>query len=106
MTVKEYLESTFKPYGDGYHTRNRVKCADGFSISIQGGTKAHYCSPREHCNEYNRVELGFPSKRMPTLNEYAEDPKRHTKTIFGFVPLEEVEAVIASHGGIVEEVTA
>jgi len=100
MTVKEYLESTFDP-DNKYNVRKGVTCADGFTVSIQGGTFSHYCSPRELCNVYHMVELGFPSAEMPELSEYAEKPENHKDSIFGYVPIEKVESVIASHGGIV-----
>lgn len=69
MTVTEFLHKTYKK--DGYNVRPRVKCADGFSISIQGGTYGHYCKPKGlvtfkpygHTNVdvYEEVELGFPT---------------------------------------------
>ena len=97
MTAIEFLKYTYKD--NEYITRPRVTYNDGFSISIQGGTKFHYCSPRILCNRYDEVELGFPSKRIPELSNYAEG-KRHTKTVFGYVPIEEIEKVIEKHGGI------
>jgi hypothetical protein len=99
MNVKEFLESTFDPYNE-YQVRPRVRCADGFSISIQGGTRFNYCTPREHVNEYQSLELGFPSHGEPELMEYAEEPRKCRRTVYGYVPLATVEVVIARHGGI------
>lgn len=81
-----------------------AKCADGFTVSIQAG-KAIYCTPREsNAYPYSTVELGFPSER-PTdaIMEYIDggpddDP---TKTVFGYVPVELVVALLKAHGGIV-----
>lgn len=100
MTVKEYLESTFDNKNQ-YQVRDRVKCSDGYSVSIQGGTYTHYCSPRRHVNRYEEVELGFPSMVDEELMEYAEDKSDPTDTVYGYVPIDVIEAVIAKHGGIV-----
>jgi len=99
MTVKEYLESTYKP-DDAYHVRNGIKCEDGFTVSVQGGTPFHYCTPRELCNVYTLVELGFPNEADDTLTEYAEDPEDPTGTVYAGVPIDVVEALIEKHGGI------
>lgn len=91
--------------------RKRIKCADGFSMSVQysGG---HYCNGREAIMGGDRasrddpipepttVEIGFPNRREPLLASYAEDPKRLTKTVYGWVPVEVVDEVLAKHGGI------
>jgi len=101
MTVKEFLESTFDPENP-YQVRDRVTCHDGYSISIQGGTVGHYCSPRQHVNEYEQVELGYPSTADDELIEYAEDGSDLTGTVYGYVPIEVIESIIAKHGGIVD----
>ncbi len=100
MTVKEYLETTFNEI-DEYHVRKAVKCADGFRVSIQGGTFFHYCRPKLHCNQYECVELGFPSMQDDLIMEYAEDETNPTRTVYGYVPIEVVENLIQKHGGIV-----
>jgi len=101
MTVKEYLESTYNPKDD-YTVRKRITCKDGFSISVQGGTSFHYCSPREHVNIYNLVELGYPSEEEELINEYAEEKGSLTNTVYGGVPIELIEKVVEKHGGIKE----
>jgi hypothetical protein len=98
QTVKEYLESTFSE--NEYENRSRIECNDGFSISVQGGTKYHYCSPRKHCNVYNEVELGYPSKPDILITKYAEDNTNLTDTVYGYVPIAIVEELIQKHGGI------
>ena len=101
MSVIEFLKSTFDP-SNPTQVRPRVYCKDGFSISVQGGTEFHYCSPRRHCNQYIEVELGFPSAADPLLEDYAEDPSDPTGTVYGYVPVEVVESLVEKHGGMIE----
>lgn len=78
-----------------------IKCADGFSMSVQSGAYA-YCSPRvDGLGFYDSYEVGFPSERDGLLMPYAEDPERPTDTVYGWVPAIIVAAVIAKHGGVV-----
>lgn len=80
----------------------RIKCKKGgLSLSIQASS-AHYCSPRINTGPYKLVEIGFPSRRLPELIKYAEEPRRLTKTVYGYVPIEKVAAVIDKYGGIKE----
>lgn len=80
----------------------RIECSDGFSVSIQASNFT-YCTPRDDTGPWTKVELGFPSEDMPSLNEYAETPDDHTGTVFAYVPLKKVMAVLDSHGGIKEK---
>ena len=98
-TVKAFLEDTYNP-NDRYFIRPFVACKDGFTVSIQGGDDFHYCTPRKRVNEYEAVELGFPSESDPLIMEYAENPAIPTETVYGWVPLDVVEKLIAKHGGI------
>ena len=100
LTAIEYLKKTYKN-DKSFYARKAVLCKDGFVISIQGGTDGHYCLPRMHCNIYDNVELGFPSKRENLIMEYIEDNENPTETVYGYVPIEIVEKVIKKHGGIV-----
>ena len=80
----------------------RVVCADGFSVSIQANDTA-YCEPRiSGAERYHRVELGFPSGADEMILDYAEDPTRPTETVYGYVPVEVVNFLIAKHGGIAD----
>lgn len=45
------------------------------------------------------VELGYPSMADDLLTEYAEDADRPTSTVYGYVPVSVVDALIAKHGG-------
>lgn len=98
-TVKAFLESTYNSK-ERFLVRPSVICNDGFTVSIQGGDDFHYCTPRKRVNEYETVELGYPSESDPLIMEYAEDPSIPTHTVYGFVPLDVAEKLIAKHGGI------
>lgn len=81
------------------HTR--IKCADGFTMSVQAG-ETHYCEPRTDTGPYRSVEVGYPSSKEDLLMEYAEMPDQPTKTVYGWVPSETIWDVILKHGGRVE----
>lgn len=83
---------------DGFRRMPRIQCADGLSLSVQAGSTA-YCAPRNGTGPWTQVEVGFPSERIEELMEYAEDPNEPTETVYGWVPIEIVEAVIEQHGG-------
>lgn len=75
-------------------------CADGFSMSVQAG-EGHYCSPRINDHPaYYAFEIGYPSAPEPLLMEYAETPETPTDTVYGYVPTDVIDAVIAAHGGL------
>lgn len=106
MTVKDWLTKTIKThvYFDGtceiQEIRPRLYCNDGYSISVQA-SEYHYCSPRLNgAQDYESVELGFPSKEDELINEYAEFGFDYTDTVYGYVPVEIVEKLIEKHGGI------
>ena len=106
MTVKEFLTTTIKshkyPFSDEIiqEIRPRLLCNDGFSISVQA-SKFHYCRPRlDGAQDYEAVELGYPSMEDELINEYAEDDWNYTETVYGYVPIEVVEKLIEKHGGI------
>ena len=106
MTVKDWLAkpvSTYT-YGDGKYEiqekRPRLYCNDGYSVSVQA-SEFHYCSPRLNgLQDYESVELGFPSMEDELINEYADGGDDYTDTVYGYVPIEVVEKLIEKHGGI------
>ena len=105
MTVKEFLATTIKShkylFSDEIIQENRPRlfCNDGFSISVQASS-FHYCRPQlDGVQNYESVELGFPSKEDELINDYAEDDN-YTETVYGYVPIEVVERLIEKHGGI------
>lgn len=82
--------------------RRKAKCADGFEVSIQASAY-HYCDPRDNSGPYWEVELGFPTATpSDAIMQYAERAETPTDTVYGFVPIELVDALIAEHGGLVE----
>ena len=53
-----------------------IKCADGFTMSVQAHGGA-YCSPRiNNAEKYTAVEVGFPNREEPLLMDFAEDPDK------------------------------
>jgi len=79
-----------------------IKCADGFHFSVQA-SEFHYCNPRfDGMHEYETVEVGFPSERVELLMPWCEDPSCPTETVYGRVPVEVVNAIVAEHGGVAE----
>lgn len=75
--------------------RQVITCADGFSLSINA-SRGGYCTPRADTGPYVSVEVGYPSGPVPAeWQQYATD----SAEIFGWVPVETVRALIASHGG-------
>lgn len=76
-----------------------IVCADGFTMSVQASAN-HYCAPRETgAWYYDQVEVGFPSAIEPLLLEYAENDADYLNTVYGWVPVEVVDAIVAAHGG-------
>jgi len=79
-----------------------IRCADGFSMSVQASSTS-YCEPRvDNAEKYTAVEIGFPSQKEPLLMDWAEYPDRPTETIYGWVPTDRVSLIIAKHGGVTE----
>ena len=78
----------------------RMKCKDGFTMSVQGHWGA-YSTPRDDFAEnYSRVEVNCPSDVEPLLMPYVEDANHPTDTVYGYVPVEIVVEVVKKHGGL------
>ena len=75
-----------------------IECRDGFRMSVQA-SEHHYCSPRTNEGPWDEVEVGFPSAVEPLLWKYADEPGNWTETVYGYVPIELVAAVVELHGG-------
>jgi hypothetical protein len=87
---------------EDYKTYAKIICADGFSMSVQASSFT-CCSPRlTGASVYSEVEVGFPSARVESLMPYCEDRHNPTDTVYGWVPVEIVSAIIANHGGRVK----
>lgn len=112
--------------GPGVVGESTVRCADGFSMSViaGGGT---YCHPRptlclhlpghemvhepdgildnvvhDYPGPYDMVEVGFPTQRPEPWTEwkqYAEEPDNPTGSVYGYVPVDMVTALVELHGG-------
>ena len=102
--INEYLMSQRDAKSDAVMddrdlpTAKRITCKDGFSLSVQA-THGAYCSPRTNIGPWARVEVGFPSAPPELIMEYAENDSEPTDTVYGYVPIELVEELIALHGG-------
>ena len=87
-----------------YSHNPRITCTDGFNISVQAHQGAY--SQRDTNGVPVTVECGFPSTTPKTaeLRNYAEnfDNVGYTKTVYGFVPVEVVQAELDAHGGILD----
>lgn len=96
----QWLQDTAKPYDSwSLETRPRITCADGFSMSVQA-REAAYCSPRNNVGPWSACEVGYPSEAEPLLMDWVEDANRPTDTVYTWVPVEVIDAVIAKHGGV------
>tara|TARA_R100001463_G_scaffold35623_3_gene77363 strand:+ start:882 stop:1133 length:252 start_codon:yes stop_codon:yes gene_type:complete len=74
------------------YARPRIKCKDGFSMSVQDG-EHHYAIPGE------TSEVGFPSEIEELLMPYVEDDERPLDTVYAHVPNDIVDKIIEKHGG-------
>lgn len=102
MTTNEFLnEFLFLEFSRYPAVRPMIVCKDGFKVSVQA-SEFHYCHPRINTNPmlYDKVELGFPSEAVPEWLEYAEEQYDPTDTVYGYVPVELVDAALEKHGGI------
>ena len=76
-----------------------LTCKDGFVVSVQASS-AHYSSPRDDGGPYHCFELGYPSAADDLISEYAENAEKPTDTVYGYVPLAVVLALLEKHGGV------
>lgn len=105
MNLNDYLmsqrdENDPRIQGDIlYPVVKRIECADGFSLSVQASHGA-YCSPRTNLGPWSHVEVGYPSAIPTEIMSYCENPEAPTQTVYGYVPIGLVEALIVAHGGM------
>lgn len=107
MTVQELLaltKVTEYDFIDIKDTTPAIICMDGTRLSVQA-SEYTYCNPRENRGPYSSVEVGYPSRRIEKLMPWAEALDDPTETIYGYVPIEVVEEVVADCGGICVELT-
>lgn len=104
MVVVDFLKATYEPikgWKDLLETRPRIKCKDGYTVSLQAG-RTWYCLPKENLKDgnYIAVELGCPNEPDILINHYAEDKTDYKNTIYPYVPVATVEKLIEKHGGV------
>ena len=97
MNINEVVKNLRIP---GKNQIRRVACKDGFSMSVQA-SRTHYCEPSMDLQEeYLSFEVGFPNAYEELLIRYAEDADTPTPTVYGWVPSDVIDKVIAKHGGV------
>ena len=103
VSALQFMNLTASDDGNEYLIRPRALCGDGFSISIQGGNMFSYCQPRALCRIFESVELGFPNQVEELIMQYIDGPEGNPLgSVYGFVPIEVVDEMVAKHGGIVD----
>lgn len=77
-----------------------IECNDGFRISVQA-SEGSYCAPRVTADVvYSQFECGFPNMEVPELREWKDGDGDDTGTVYGYVPVSVIVALIEKHGGI------
>ena len=82
-----------------------VICKDDFTFSAQA-SYTHYSKPKGLANEYEEIEIGFPSYNDSIIAKYREDygcDESFSSAVYGYVPVKVVDRLIAAHGGIDEQ---
>ena len=82
-----------------------VICKDDFTFSAQA-SESHYSKPKGLADEYEEIEIGFPSYNDPIIAKYREDygcEETFSSAVYGYVPVGVVDKLIAVHGGIDEQ---
>lgn len=82
----------------------RVICNDGFSFSAQAGPN-HYSMPKAFVknDEYTAFEIACLSDVEEMFMQYADDPDEPLTSTYYYVDLNNIEAVVANHGGVCEQ---
>ena len=79
-----------------------VVCANGLRLSIQAG-RGYYSSPYgENKGPYTKVEIGYPSREIPVLLPYAEEPSVPLGTVYYRVPAYLVLDILRKNGGAIQ----
>ena len=100
-TIRHYIDGRFKNDNQTSLERRaeqRIKqmCFGDLKLSIQA-SEYHYCSPREDCDYYYEVEVGFPNFYFSEdfIRSYAEDIDTHQDTVYAYVPISELSKEIS-----------
>lgn len=100
FNLNSYFADQKNQCGGSIFQYQPIVCRDGLSFSAQANQMT-YCSPRNNVGPYTAVEIGFPSEMVDEFMQYAGTPETPTETVYGWVPVEVVEAVVEKHGGII-----
>ncbi len=100
FNLNAYLANPDNLVSNG-HQRKHIRCADGLQFSAQASS-THYCEPRQDVGPWTEVEVGFPNDKVEEFMDRAEDPENPTETVYGWVSVEVIEAVVEKHGGLAE----
>ena len=95
MNTNEYIkqQKALLPHIAGFVPPiPHVLCADGFTMSVQA-SRYHHCTPRDNTGPYAEVECWLASAPVPEIGGM-ENPA-------SCVPVDVVDTVLLSHGGIV-----
>lgn len=99
-TTFEELE---RDYNNNYFYLPRIRCNDGFSISIQVHN-GNYCASENGTRQFGftwrEVEWGFPSEEIDGVKYNAEDENNITNTVGGYVDINLIDELIEEHGGL------
>ena len=105
MKINEFLQKhrTVKTLVPGVTSSfcPHVICKDGFKMSVQAG-QSNYSTPKDVVDNYEEMEIGYPSEEEVLIAKYAEDDTSLCDTVYGFVPCSIIDDVIEKHGGIDE----
>jgi hypothetical protein len=85
-----------------YERRDRIILKSGLSMSIQSHAGS-YCFPRQGglpSHKYTSFEIGYPNEPVADLSYYAEDLDDPCGTIYPYVPLNIIQSIYDSNGGI------
>lgn len=78
----------------------KMEFADGVTLSVQAHYGA-YSQPRDDFADfYISVECGYPSEPIEELSPYQDGDGDPLQSVYGYVPIDVVEAVIKKHGGL------
>lgn len=78
----------------------RMFLNSGLNLSVQASLY-HYSQPRvSNADYYSAFEIGFPSEKIESIMDYAEDTEMPTETVYGYVPDDVIDKIIQDNGGI------